>query len=82
MKKVLPDLWKRKNHSKHEIRQRITIWAVSIASIFIIGIIGAGYVFDQKQQSEETIIDSDELDEYIEELKANTKLKRKNAGKC
>ena len=60
----------KKKPSKHRIRQRITVWAVSIASIFVIGIIGAGYVFDQKQLADETVLDSDELDDYIEELKA------------
>ncbi|MFC5602179.1 hypothetical protein [Sporosarcina koreensis] len=54
--------------SKGEIRQRITVWAVSLASVFMIGLIGAGLVFDQKQKSEEEIIQSPIKDEFIENL--------------
>lgn len=54
--------------SKGEIRQRITVWAVSLASIFMIGLIGAGLVLEQKQKSEEEIIQSPVKDEFIENL--------------
>ncbi|MDW0117612.1 hypothetical protein QTL97_11745 [Sporosarcina thermotolerans] len=49
-------------------RQHLTIWAMGIASIFIIGIIGAGYVLDQKQKSDEEVIQTPVTDEYIESL--------------
>ena len=62
--------------SKHRVRQRITVWAASIASVFVIGLIGAGYIYDQKQPAEETIIDSSELDEYIEELKEKYEIEK------
>ncbi len=58
-----------KKVTKNGMRQRITVWAISIASVFLIGLIGAGYIADQKN-SEEEIVDSAELDEYIEKLKA------------
>ncbi|MCG7346568.1 hypothetical protein MHZ92_20920 [Sporosarcina sp. ACRSL] len=60
----------------HRIRQRLTVWTVSIASVFVIGLIGAGYVFDEKQQADETVLDSEELDDYIEELKAKYEVER------
>lgn len=65
----------KKKPSKHGIRQHITVWAMSIASVFLIGLIGAGYIADQKN-SEEEIIDSTELDEYIEELKAKYEVEK------
>lgn len=54
--------------AKGGFRHHLTVWAMGIASIFIIGIIGTGYVLDQKQKSEEEIIDSPVTDEFIESL--------------
>ncbi|MGN7387364.1 hypothetical protein [Sporosarcina sp. SAFN-015] len=65
-----------KKSIKNNMRQRITVWAVSIASVFIIGLIGVGYLADQKENSEENNIDSAELDEYIEELKAKYEVEK------
>lgn len=65
----------KKKPSKHGMRQHITVWTMSIASVFLIGLISAGYLADQKN-SEEEIIDSSELDEYIEELKAKYEVEK------
>lgn len=67
--------------SKGGIRQTFTIWAMGIASIFIIGIIGTGYIFDQKQNAEENVVDSAELDEYIEELKEKYEVEKEKRRK-
>ncbi|MFS0688929.1 hypothetical protein AB1K89_06775 [Sporosarcina sp. 179-K 8C2 HS] len=67
---------KEQKPSKGGIRQTFTIWAMGFASIFILGLIGTGYIFDQKQKTEENIVDSAELDDYIEELKAKYEVEK------
>jgi hypothetical protein len=54
--------------AKNSMKQRITVWAMSVASILIIGLIGTGYIFDQKQKSEKEIFQFPVTDEYIESL--------------
>lgn len=65
-----------KRATKNGMRQHITVWAVSIASVFIIGLIAAGFLTEQEKNTDESIIDSAELDEYIEELKANYEVEK------
>ncbi|MCM3639210.1 hypothetical protein M3152_16035 [Sporosarcina luteola] len=57
-----------KKPTKHGVRQQITVWAMSIASIFIIGFIGTGYIIEQKQKSEEGTIETTLTDQVIEDL--------------
>ncbi|MCM3711572.1 hypothetical protein [Sporosarcina luteola] len=57
-----------KKPTKHGVRQQITVWAMSIASIFIIGFIGTGYIIEQKQKSEEGTIETTVTDQVIEDL--------------
>ncbi|HEX5564538.1 MAG TPA: hypothetical protein VFX34_06235, partial [Sporosarcina sp.] len=62
--------------SKGGIKQTFTIWAMGIASLFILGLIGTGYVFEQKQNVKEDTVDSAELDAYIEDLKAKYEVEK------
>lgn len=57
---------KQKNNSG--FKQNFTVWAASIASVFILTLIGAGLIYDQKQKSEEQNIENAVTDEYIEGL--------------
>ncbi|MDN4609088.1 hypothetical protein [Sporosarcina highlanderae] len=68
----------KKKSSNRGFRQNLTIWAMGIASMFIIGIIGTGYVLDQKQKSEEEIIQSPVTDEHIESLLKRYEEEREN----
>lgn len=54
--------------TKGGFRQHLTVWAMGVASLFIIGLIGTGIVFEQKQNTDKETIESPVTDEYIEDL--------------
>lgn len=58
---------KKKNNG--EFRKKVTVWAASIASVFILTVIGTVLIYDQKQQAEEQKLESPVTDEYIENMK-------------
>lgn len=53
--------------------QRITVWAVSIASVFLIGILGSSYILEEGTQGEQM---SDATKEFIERLKKDYLIER------
>lgn len=60
--------------------QRITVWAVSIASVFIIGVLSASYleggVIKNSQNKQEELEQVNDLIEYAESLKEQYEIER------
>lgn len=72
----VPDFQEKRTQKNGGFRQRFTVWAVSIASIFIIGLIGTGLVLDQKNNSDEENLDTVVTDDYIEELQQKYEIEK------
>lgn len=62
-------------------KQKLTVWAAGIASVFILTLIGTVFIYDQKQNSEEQNIESTVTDEYIEELKRKYEVEKEKRRK-
>ncbi|MCM3745475.1 hypothetical protein M3193_15210 [Sporosarcina luteola] len=81
-RKIDEEASSRKNEQKkptnHGVRQQITVWAMSLASIFIIGLIGTGFILEQKQKSEEENIESTVTDQLIQDLFKQYQEEREN----
>lgn len=65
----IPAPVERKPVKKGGFRQRMTVLAVSVASVFIIGFIANDVLDGNNQNPNEDNLDSGEIDAYIEELK-------------
>ncbi|MCZ8535189.1 hypothetical protein [Psychrobacillus psychrodurans] len=62
--------------SKGSKWQRITVWTVSIASVFIIGILGSSYILEDEKKIQQGEQMSDATKEFIEQLKKDYPIER------